>query len=380
MDEVIALTRQLIKIPSENPPGEEEAVSEFIAEKLKSIGLTVRFHEYKPNRPNVVGLLQGGKGKPILMFNGHTDTVPTGDKSLWTTDPFSADIRDGKIYGRGAADMKGALAAMISAAQAVVESSVKLKGTLIFSFVADEEVTGFGTKNLIDRGYRADFAVVGEPTELKVQTAHKGVVGLKIKTKGRAAHASMPNEGVNAIYGMSKICLALKEKQYGLMTKKHHLLGSPTINVGTIRGGLKTNMVPDHCEITVDRRLLPGESPENVKFEIDMLLDELKEHNPLLRVESEIINVAEPSETHAHERVVKIAREAVKEIMKEDPGITGFIATCDMRFLVNQARIPTIILGPGNLRQAHTVDEYIETRQVLNGAKIYALIALKLLC
>jgi acetylornithine deacetylase/succinyl-diaminopimelate desuccinylase family protein len=380
MDEVVALTRQLIKIPSENPPGEEEAVSEFIAEKLSSIGLTVRFHDYKPRRPNVVGLLSGKEEEPILMFNGHTDTVPVGEKSLWATDPFSANVRDGRIYGRGATDMKAALAAIISAAEAIVKCGVKLKGTLMISCVADEEVTGFGTKDLVDRGYRADFAVVGEPTELKVKTAHKGVLWVRTVTKGKAAHASMPHEGVNAIYEMSKICLILKDMSHQLMMKKHPLLGSPTINVGTIKGGLKTNVVPDHCEITIDRRLIPGENPKSAKFEIDTVLDSLKKQDPQFQVESEIINVAEPSETPTDELIVRVAREAVEEVTGMDPGVTGFTATCDMRFLVNQAKIPTIILGPGSLRQAHIVDEYVEVQQVFNAAKIYALMILKLLC
>jgi acetylornithine deacetylase/succinyl-diaminopimelate desuccinylase family protein len=380
MEKVIALTRELIKIPSENPPGNERAVAEFIAEKLSNIGFSVMSYDYKPRRPNVVGLLPGLEKKPILMFNGHTDTVPVGEKSLWTADPFGAEIRNGKIYGRGASDMKAALAAMISAAEAIVKAGVKLNGTLIISCVADEEVTGFGTKSLIDRGYRANFAVIGEPTELKVQIAHKGVLRVRITTKGKAAHASVPHKGINAIYKMSKACLALEKISSQLMTKRHSLLGSPTITVSTIKGGLAMNVVPDRCEITIDRRLIPGENPENVKFEIDELLSSLKKDDPQFQVESEIIHILEPSETSADELIVRVAREAVAQITGKDPGATGFPATCDMRFLVNQAKIPTIILGPGSLRQAHVVDEYVECQQVFDAAKIFALIILKLLC
>jgi len=175
-DEIIELTRQLIRIPSENPPGGEGEIAEFIAEKLKDLGLTVRVYEFKPGRPSVVGLLSGVKEKPTLMFNGHMDTVPVGDKDLWSVEPFEGVLRDGRIYGRGAADMKGALAAMIASVKAIVESEVNLRGRLILTFVADEEVTGYGTRDLIRRGYRADFAIVGEPNELNVQTAHKGLL------------------------------------------------------------------------------------------------------------------------------------------------------------------------------------------------------------
>ncbi|HDM45273.1 MAG TPA: M20 family peptidase [Candidatus Bathyarchaeota archaeon] len=378
-DEIIELTRQLIRIPSENPPGGEGEIAEFIAEKLKDLGLTVRVYEFKPGRPSVVGLLSGVKEKPTLMFNGHMDTVPVGDKDLWSVEPFEGVLRDGRIYGRGAADMKGALAAMIASVKAIVESEVNLRGRLILTFVADEEVTGYGTRDLIRRGYRADFAIVGEPNELNVQTAHKGLLWLKVVIRGKAAHASIPHQGVNAIYRMADFCLALEKMNSLLAEKKHTLLGPPTINVGTIKGGIKTNIVPDYCEITIDRRLIPGEKPVDVKREIEETLESLGGKTSKLQTQVEVINVAEPSETAQDELIVQVAREAVREVIGRDPGVTGFTATCDMRFLVNEAGIPTIILGPGSLRQAHVIDEYVEVEQVINAAKIYTSIILKTL-
>ena len=378
-DEIIELTRQLIRIPSENPPGGEGEIAEFIAEKLKDLGLTVRVYEFKPGRPSVVGLLSGVKEKPTLMFNGHMDTVPVGDKDLWSVEPFEGVLRDGRIYGRGAADMKGALAAMIASVKAIVESEVNLRGRLILTFVADEEVTGYGTRDLIRRGYRADFAIVGEPNELNVQTAHKGLLWLKVVIRGKAAHASIPHQGVNAIYRMADFCLALEKMNSLLAEKKHALLGPPTINVGTIKGGIKTNIVPDYCEITIDRRLIPGEKPVDVKREIEETLESLGGKTSKLQTQVEVINVAEPSETAQDELIVQVARKAVREVIGRDPGVTGFTATCDMRFLVNEAGIPTIILGPGSLRQAHVIDEYVEVEQVINAAKIYTSIILKTL-
>ncbi|MCD6503956.1 M20 family metallopeptidase [Candidatus Bathyarchaeota archaeon] len=378
-NEIIELTRRLVRIPSENPPGGEGEIAEFIAEKLKDLGLTVRVYEFKPGRPSVVGLLSGVKEKPTLMFNGHIDTVPVGDKDLWSVDPFEGVLRDGRIYGRGAADMKGALAAMIASVKAIVESEVRLRGRVILTFVADEEVTGYGTRDLIRRGYRADFAIVGEPNELNVQTAHKGVLWLKVVTRGKAAHASVPHQGVNAIYRMADICLALEKMNSLLAGRKHSLLGSPTINVGTIKGGIKTNIVPDYCEITIDRRLIPGEKPIDVKQEIEETLESLGGKTSKLQFELEVLNLADPSETPQDELIVQVARKAVKEVIGRDPGVTGFTATCDMRFLVNEAGIPTIILGPGSLRQAHVIDEYVEVEQVINAAKIYTSIILKTL-
>jgi len=378
-NKVISLTKNLIKIQSQNPPGDEKEISEYLIERLKEIGLKVKTYDYKPNRPNVIGTFSTGKKGSTLMFNGHTDTVPIGKKTLWTIDALEGKVKNDKIYGRGASDMKGSLAAMIVGTETVLNYSTEFKGNLILSFVADEEVTGFGTKDLVDRGYKADCAVVGEPTELKVQTAHKGVAYVKIVTKGEAAHGSLPHTGINAINQAVRVCSAIGKMECELGNKKHALLGSPTINIGTIKGGIKTNVVPDYCEMTVDRRLIPGETSDMVKKEFEDVISQLKDKDNNFNAEVDIINFAEPSETSPNERIVKIARSSVKKVIGKDLGVTPFPATCDMRFLVNQAHIPTVILGPGSLHQAHTIDEYVEVNQVLDATKIYALIILKVL-
>ncbi|MEM4091249.1 MAG: M20/M25/M40 family metallo-hydrolase [Thermoplasmatales archaeon] len=172
-------------------------------------------HEFISSRPSVVGILEGEKYGLTLMLNGHLDTVPIGDRSSWSVDPFGGEIIDGKIYGRGATDMKGGVAAMISASHAVIKSVLNLRGKLLLTFVADEEGRGMGIQDLLHNGYRFDFAVIGEPTGLKVRTAHRGVANIKIVSKGKVYHASTPQKGHNAIYDMSRVCLVLEE-----LTKK----------------------------------------------------------------------------------------------------------------------------------------------------------------
>ena len=375
--EVVALTSDLVKIDSENPSIYEKEISEFISQKLKEIGLKVSVHEFVPGRASVVGELPGKKEFPTLMFNGHTDTVPIGDRSSWTVDPLGGRVVHEKIYGRGAADMKGGIAAMISACRTLVNSGVKLSGNLMLTFVGDEEVKGMGIQDLLHRGYKADYAVVGEPTSLQVQPAHRGVVNIKIVSRGKACHASTPHKGHNAIYDMSKVCLGLKDLSLIYEEKKHPLLGVPTINVGTIHGGIKSNIVPDYCEIMVDRRLIPGEKIEEVVWEIERAISGKAIQGGNIKVE--VDQVSEPSETPLDERVVVEARKAVSNVTGKDNGISGFVASSDMRFLVNYGKIPTVILGPGSLDQAHIIDEYIDIDQVVNATKIYALLSVNML-
>lgn len=379
LNEAVELTSALIKIPSESPPGREFGMADLLEQRMKNCDLEIERYDWRPERPNLIGWLRGRKGEPTLMLNGHTDTVPIGDRSLWTKDPLGGTVQNGKIFGRGAADMKGGLAAMFLAAKALKQSGVELKGDLMVADVCSEEGAGAGTEDLIRKGYRADAAMVGEPTELRVHIAHKGALRMEVTTIGKSAHSSNPPEGINAIYKMSKICLSLEFFMQELKKKKHILVGNPSVNVGTIEGGTTVNIVPNTCTITIDRRLIPGEDPAVAKREIDEILETLKEEDPELQYRTEVLRQYSPSETPAKERIVTSARKAATKVLGQDPGISGFGAGCDMRALVHEGKIPTVILGPGSLEQAHKVDEFIKIRQVLQAAKIYALVALDIL-
>ncbi len=377
-NEAEELVVQLVRIPSENPPGEEEEIAEFISEKLRDVGLNVEKQYCEPKRPNIVAHLKGEMQKPVLMFNGHMDTVPVGDGGLWSVDPLAGILKEGKVYGRGAADMKGGLAAMILAAKAIKDSGFSLKGNLILAMVVDEEISGLGTRDLLDKGYRADAAIAGECTDLKVHNAHKGIINLEISVFGRSAHAGMPSEGVNAIYKMSKICLALERYQEDLRKRSDPKQDWPTISVGTIQGGIKTNVIPNLCKITVDRRLLLGENADKAKGEIESIMSRMAEEDADLKFSCKTILHAEPSVVSENEEIMTLIGNAMRE-MNLEAKATTFPATSDMRFLVNQAKIPTVIFGPGSLNLAHVEDEYVEVSQVVDAAKVYSHVALSML-
>jgi succinyl-diaminopimelate desuccinylase len=268
---------------------------------------------------------------------------------------------------------------MIHAVKNIAESETVLKGTVLVACVVDEEVTGYGTKRLVEKGYTEDFAIVGEPTELSVLTAHKGVLEFNVITTGISAHASTPRKGLNAIYKMGKVLRAIEKNLDQLERTSYPLVGSPSINVGKIHGEVASNVVPERCEIAVERRILPGEGLDDVKRGIEDLFKQLKNEDPELKLDWKVTLEVDASETMPDSPIAKKSVEAVSEVTGSSQTVKGFVAACDMRFLVNRGKIPTVILGPGSLNQAHVTDEYVETQQLVDAANIYLLIARKLL-
>ena len=373
-EDIVRLTRELVRIPSPNPPGLESEVSDFLASKMKAIGFKVQSYEVSPGRPNVVGHLRFGSGGKRLMFNGHLDVVPIGDRSLWDEDPYSGILKDGRVYGRGTSDMKGGIASIIVAAKALADSSSDLHGDLIFAGVVDEESHGSGSKRIVKEEYKADMVVIGEPTDKKICIAHKGNMWLEITTQGSAEHSSQVRVGksANAIYRMVKIVSLLEEMLPGLQEIQDDRVGNPTISVGTIEGGTKPNIVPDVCKIVVDRRMLPGEDPKKVLEELKARI--LPVIMPEFDAAFKILIAREGAQISPDEEIVKIASKSIMEALKIPPEIGGLGATTDMSFFV-RAGIPTIIYGPGSIKQAHVANEFIDVDELTNATKVYAAIA-----
>jgi len=377
--DLIRLTQLMVRIPSVNPPGNEEDLAEFLVQKLKSYGFSSKLVSVKPKRSNVLALLSGKKkGKTILM-NGHMDVVPVGDLSQWKFEPFSGTLHQGRIYGRGSVDMKGGLASAIIAAKAFADTyGEDFAGSILIAGVVDEEDAGIGSKKLVE-SVKADMAIVAEASDNTIYRAHKGTLWFEVTTKGKALHSSRVRSGnfENAIYRMSRVVNTLEDYLTELEKRKDGLVGNPTINVSVIKGGTKTNVVPESCTITVDRRLLPKENPKIALEEIRKLLaskTRLKnlEYRVALEREGAIIKESEP--------IVKLTRNAVQEVTGKQPKITGCMATTDMAFLVNQGKIPTVVYGPGSLEQAHVANEYVEVEELLKAAKVYTTIFEAVLC
>jgi acetylornithine deacetylase/succinyl-diaminopimelate desuccinylase family protein len=372
--ELVDLTIRLVQIPTENPPGNEKVAAQFLKPLLSKAGFKIKTVLSPEGRWNLLAEKRWGRGGRRLIFNGHLDVVPAGNPSQWKYPPFQGKLYKGKIYGRGSSDMKSGIASFIHALSTIERSKIPLhQGAVVLHLVSDEESHGHqGMEFLTQReGIQGDAALVGEPTDLQPVITQKGALWLRIRTIGKSAHGSKPHLGVNAVEKMMKL---IERINFIPLKKEHPLLGKPTLNIGTIQGGTKVNIVPEGCEIEVDRRMLPGEKKEEVLGEIKEILDSLQSQDPLFQYRMEEIDFAEPSEVDPDEEIVKMGVEAIQNVMGRKPMLRGFSGFTDSRFYVNQCHIPTLIFGPGGVDQSHTMDESVAVDALVHAAHIYAMI------
>jgi len=371
-DEVVRFARALIAAPSENPGGTEDEAAAVAADILSSLDIAPEIVRGEEDRPSVMARL-GGAARPSLAWNGHLDTVPAGSPDTWSQPPFAGEVVDGKLIGRGACDMKGGIAAALASAAAIRRAGVELGGSLWLHLVADEELAGIhGTKVLWERGMLdQDAAIVGEPSELQLGLAERGGAWITATAFGAAAHGSHPERGVNAITSMARLLLRLEE---ALPDLRHPLIGGPTVNAALIEGGSAPNVVPDRCAIQIDRRTIPGETdPAQVIAPFERLAEEIGREHPEVRITFELHEWCDAAEGRPGDPIVRLAREAVAaEADGGPPAAVGFSGITDARYYLNEARIPTVILGPGSLTVAHTADEWVEVDELVRAARAYA--------
>ncbi|HLI52278.1 MAG TPA: M20 family metallopeptidase [Thermomicrobiaceae bacterium] len=381
-DEVIGFLRELVQIPTVNPPGDVRQGIAAVQAKLDGEGFDTSIIAKEEEKPNLVARLSNGDG-PTLLFNAHLDVVPTGEESAWSRPPFAADIADGKVYGRGAGDDKASVTAQVMGAIALKRSGVPLQGTLIINEVADEEIGGALGAGLVaaDPSVTPDYVIVGEQTLGKVLIGEKGGAGTRVTVYGRAAHGALPWEGVNAIEGMARVIVALQDELWPVLERRTHKYfhhSSATISI--IEGGVKTNVVPDRCSIFIDRRIIPGEAPNDVVKEIREIADRVIGKLPGMRVEVEHANPSGGREAILNEpdNPVVQAMLAANSYLGFDTELSGFSMGTDGRHFHAQG-YPTIIYGPGDPSLAHKPDEWVGVDEVMNAAKAYALGALAIL-
>ncbi|MCA1834429.1 MAG: M20 family metallopeptidase [Actinomycetota bacterium] len=369
-DEVLVCARELVRAASENPPGNEAAPAAVAKRWCEGAGLQVETIEPEPGRANVIATLDSGAPGPTLVFNGHMDVVPIVDESLWEHPPFEAVVEQGILHGRGSCDMKGAIAAAICAAKAL--RGTDFAGKFVIQCVADEEVFGpLGTITLRDRGFlRGDAAIVGEPTQLSVGVAQRGLFWTRITTHGVAAHGSIPHKGVSAIESMARLVTQLRTKAF---VRTHPLLGPPTINVGSIRGGGKINIVPAICAIEVDERVLPGDDYDDLVAEMEAEVQALE-----IDATIEVTNYAAGYELPADLSIVRLALDAHEAVRRQPTSVTGMMGATDAAIL-NKEGVPSIVFGPGSLALAHTTRENVEVAELADAARMYAWIASRFL-
>lgn len=338
---------------------------------LTALGADIRTIRSDAGRPSLVARIGAGDG-PRLAWNGHLDTVPAGDPSTWSSEPFEGTVVDGRLIGRGACDMKGPIASALAAVAAIGRAGRELAGTLDLHLVADEEHGGSdGTAVLHEQGLLDhDAAIVGEPTEMDPALAERGGAWVTAVAHGRAAHGSQPHRGANAILAMSRFALRLPEV---LPEREHPLVGRPTVNIALVAGGTAPNVVPDRCEAEIDRRILPGEDDRDaVMAPFHRLAADVGEESPGTRIELTLREWTMAAETTGDSRIAAILRDAVAAETGAPPPFVGFTGITDARFYINDAKIPTVIAGPGTLSVAHMADESIGVDELVAGARAYA--------
>jgi acetylornithine deacetylase/succinyl-diaminopimelate desuccinylase len=369
--ELLEVARALIAARSENPGGTEDRAAEVAGAFLTQLGTSPETIRGDAGRPSIVATIGAGDGR-TLAWNGHLDTVPAGSLDTWSVDPFAGEVINGRLIGRGACDMKGAIAAALAAAAAVRRAGAELRGALTFHLAADEELSGVhGTKVLLDRGMLTQgAAIVGEPTDLDIALAERGGAWITATAYGAAAHGSQPDRGVNAITSMARFLLRLAEV---VPATVHPLCGRATVNAAIIEGGSAPNVVPDRCAVDIDRRILPGETdPDAVLGPFQTLVEDLRRDHPEVDVRSEIREWTEAAEAPSDSAIAQACRAATAAERGAPAIDVGFTGITDARYYINDASIPTVILGPGSLSVAHTADEWVAVDELVRAARIYA--------
>jgi acetylornithine deacetylase len=409
--QTVALTQELVRIPTENPKlagieaGAEATCQDVIEARLRDLGCATERWEVYPGRPDVVGTLRGEGGEEArsLILNGHIDVVPAGDPAAWTYPPFAAEIADGKIWGRGAVDMKGGIAAMIGAVAAIQQSGIRLQGDIFLESVVDEETGGPGTSQTVEHGYRADAAIVVEPTDFVIQPVEGGLEWLRVVVRGRSGHSAYryrsvhaggQGVAVNAIEKAAKLLAAVQElERHWAVHKRHPLLpaGITTINPGVMIGGTgggengvptvltAVSTFPDYCALELSLKYLPSEETANVRAEFEDYISRVAAADPWLRdhppeIEWGIRGVSfPPAETPADHPLLGVLGEAAELATGEPPVVEGMVAVTDLAWLAG-AGIPGVIFGPGTIAgNAHGDNEHIVIADLTTGVFALAL-------
>lgn len=362
------LLRELIALPSINPAftpagdprAGEQRVADFLASVLARGGLDLDFQIVQPNRRNLVArLLPAGSVKQRIVLAPHMDTV-----GVASDEQFNPVVKNGRVYGRGACDTKGSIAVMAAALLGIARAKQRPAHTeIVLVALVDEESGQGGSRHLARSGFKADLAIVGEPTRLQIVTAHKGDLWLQLETRGKAAHGSRPELGRNAVHAMAQI-VHLLETDYAaqLRRRRHPLLRHASVNVGTIAGGRQPNIVPDHCAIRIDRRTIPGESDPAVKREILRFIRSRGLSATLLDTKDD--EPAPPMETSAR---LPLVQQLLKCAGQKKPVGVDFFTDAGV---LAAAGIPGVVFGPGDIAQAHTVDEWVAVSQLERGTAL----------
>ena len=370
--ETLELLQAMVRAESVNPPADTRACAGLLLDLCEREGIEAEPVEGMPGLVNVVAELKGSRPGKKLILNGHIDTVPAGED--WTIDPFGGELIDGYIWGRGTCDMKSGVAAMLMAMVDLKRSGADFSGEIQFQAVADEETgSEWGTLHLIEQGYSegADFAICTEPTNLTVELGNRGLRWIDVSVEGVASHAGRPNLGANAVAAAAEIIGRIDQIEFGLRDDCFEI-PAPSISATTIEGGHTVNVIPDRCSFAVDRRMLPGETEEQVLAELEAAIGPVRERREGITVDVSLRPGAwNPYTISLDEPVAVAAVQAARKVLGCEP-VVGYKAACtDASHLVTRAGIPTVLFGPGNQQLSHKPDERVAVDALVTGVEVY---------
>ena len=387
-DELVRLTQDLVRIPSvyhpEDPEGNEARAARFVAEHLERAGFEVRTEEVAPGRPNVWAGWEGGRPGKTLLFEAHTDVVTEGRAEDWTHAPFGAEREGGRVYGRGACDTKGNLAAAVIAARAVKESGIPFPGRLVLCHPVDEEGMMTGIKHFIERGHAngVDGAVICEPEENQLCVKQKGAMRVEVTVRGRMAHGAMPLSGVNPVTRAARFVVAVEELEREEMERhgEDPMLGypslTPTIVMGPEAGKPQINVIPASAYVALDIRTTPSQSHEEIAERLRGTLSNLGAEDPDFDAQLEVIEERPRTETPTDDPLVKAMSAAHKHLTGEEPRYNGVPGATDGTFLRTWASIPIVTTGAGGREVPHHADEWVDEEELYAAARLYAATAI----
>jgi acetylornithine deacetylase len=368
---ITGVMQQLVQINSTNPDlhpenAGEGQIASFLASRCADLGLEVDLYEVADGRMNVVGTWKGSGDGPSLMLNGHMDTVGVAGMS----DPFGATIEDGRLYGRGAQDMKGSLAAMLGAAKAIIDNDIELSGDLYLAFVVDEEMKSIGTADLAQQ-LQSDAAIVTEPTDLQICRAHRGFIWYEVTTYGRAAHGSRYEEGIDAIMHMGRFLAELDKLEQELRRRPHYpLTGPPSLHASLIEGGREVSVYPAQCSLLLERRTNPDETVEAATAELQAILDRLAAEDPAFNAELKCTFDRDPFEVAEDAAIVQVLEAAAAGHLGEGRPHMGATFWTDAALLAG-AGMETVLIGPIGAG-LHSDEEWVDLQSVHDLAQILA--------
>ncbi len=376
-EEAVSLLQRVLRTNTVNPPGNELEAALILRDFFDAHGVEAEVDEFLPRRANLLARLPGNDtGRGSLILCGHMDVVPVGG-SAWDLEPFAAELRDGRIYGRGASDMKSGLVATAVAMANLKHSGFTPPGNVLLAATAGEEVDCCGARRLVERGVLedAEAAVIAEPTRGDVILAHKGALWVEIATRGKTAHGSMPQEGVNAIEHMYRVLGWLFE-EFEFAGDPDPVLGEPTLNVSVINGGVKVNVVPDECRLQIDIRTVPAQDHGEILGEIERSLESFRETLHDLDYEVTVLSERLPVNTPTEERLARVAEDLRRETYGAPSSRVAAPYYTDASVLV-EARpdLPVVVYGPGDDRLAHQPNEWVSKEAFEESIAFYERLA-----